>query len=65
MKPCLTCHGSGKGQPIATGFESAWRINAWAMQQPCHTCKGKGVVSNAVRKRQEKEAERRRQESHG
>ncbi len=39
---CDLCHGSGMNQPIATGFESAGRINAWIMSQPCGRCKGTG-----------------------
>jgi hypothetical protein len=38
------CRGTGNGQPIATGFESAGRINAWLMSRPCGTCDGTGKV---------------------
>ena len=41
---CPVCRGSGRGQPIATGFESAGRINDWLMSQPCGRCKGTGKV---------------------
>ena len=37
------CDGSGVGQPIASGFESAGRINAYLMKQPCSRCKGTGM----------------------
>jgi hypothetical protein len=39
---CERCHGGGKGQPVATGFESAGRINEWCMSQPCGRCNGTG-----------------------
>ncbi len=42
---CPACHGGGRMEPFATGFESAWRINQWLMTQPCGLCKGKKRVT--------------------